>query len=183
MMAHEWPWYRDRVKRLGKAEARAAAYVTDPEHYQFRVAVSCPPDTRLHMRGGLMYDQYDGDAQFVADETIDLTDPAQMMGQTYTFTVANAYLIYVLALYVVPLANEYLLLGSDVEYATAAEAEQELATLYDQDWWNVTYPLCGLVLRNDGTVGTGYHILPVDRVNRGRSYVWPADMRPRNIAL
>jgi len=34
-------------------------------------------------------------------------------------------------------------------------------------------------LRNDGQAGVPGAILPVDVVNRGRSYLWPRDVRPR----
>jgi len=40
-------------------------------------------------------------------------------------------------------------------------------------------PLCGVILRNDGTLGPGRFFQPVDAVNRGRSYLWPRDARPR----
>lgn len=89
------------------------------------------------------------------------------------------------------------------EYATAAEAEARLAAWFWEeldptiDWdafyWptpvrggfpNYEYqetgmPLCGIILRNNGTIGTGRHFLPVDVLNRGRSYTWPREMRPR----
>ena len=41
------------------------------------------------------------------------------------------------------------------------------------------YPLCGVVLRNDGNTSPGRNFLPIDSVNRGRSYLWPQDMRPQ----
>lgn len=40
-------------------------------------------------------------------------------------------------------------------------------------------PLCGIILRNNGTTGTGRHFLPIDAVDRGRSYTWPRDLRPQ----
>ena len=40
-------------------------------------------------------------------------------------------------------------------------------------------PLCGIILKNNGTTGTGRHFLPIDAVNRGRSYTWPRDLRPQ----
>lgn len=40
-------------------------------------------------------------------------------------------------------------------------------------------PLCGIILRNNGTTGTGRHFMPIDAVNRGRSYTWPRDLRPQ----
>lgn len=40
-------------------------------------------------------------------------------------------------------------------------------------------PLCGLILRNNGTTGTGRYFMEIDAVNRGRSYTWPRDLRPQ----
>lgn len=39
-------------------------------------------------------------------------------------------------------------------------------------------PLCGIILRNNGTTGTGRHFMEIDAVDRGRSYTWPRDLRP-----
>lgn len=84
--------------------------------------------------------------------------------------------------------------GYPLEVATSGEAEAALlAFLYDggvdiddNAWpWGASafaptgMPLCGLILKNDGTVGNGPYFLPIDRVNRGRSYLWPKDLRPR----
>lgn len=174
-----------RLQVLEDKQARQSAYVSDPEHYQFRVAVSCPPDLRVHMRGGLMYDIYDGDSWFIPSATIDLTGGVQVGNKDYTFTVAGNYLFYVLTLDCDTRPDPPLFLpyGPDTEYTTTAEAEQALAAYNNPSIWNVLYPLCGLILRNNGVLGTGLNILPIDRINRGRSYLWPADMRPRNIAL
>lgn len=80
--------------------------------------------------------------------------------------------------------------GHTVECETATEAEAaQLGNMwYEDPWpgpgdafWNeeellIGPPLCGVILRNDGTE---YGFLPIDRVNRDRSYLWPADARPR----
>lgn len=76
--------------------------------------------------------------------------------------------------------------GGETEYATVAEAEAEIDALlngdkitayggpYNSNGTN-TYqmPLWSFVLRNDGADG----IMPIDRLNRGRSYTY-RDMRP-----
>lgn len=164
---------------------RQAGYVSDPEHWNFRIACTCPPSTSIVMRGGLMYEYIpDGDGWFVEDDTIDLTDGVQIQDKKFTFTDAGNYLAYILTIefYNRPTTNIYWPYGDDVEHTTAGAAEQALLD-YGYSFWNTQYPLCGLILRNNGTLGTGYNILPIDRINRGRSYLWPADMRPRNIAL
>jgi hypothetical protein len=82
--------------------------------------------------------------------------------------------------------------GSGAEYATAAEAETEIdqrlngggpvyAFMSDAGLpfqRGDTMPLCGLILRNNGVVGTDGQILAIDPINRGRSYLWPPDLRP-----
>jgi hypothetical protein len=77
--------------------------------------------------------------------------------------------------------------GTGTELATASEAEahMEWDTMAESAPWGSWdtepgfhgFPLCGLILRNDGTAGAN-HALPVDHINRGRSYLWPADVRP-----
>ena len=142
------------------------------------------------MRGGLMYSyRNSGNGMFIESETIDLTDSAQTLTKTYTYTGAGNYLGYVVRLagggLVVGPPYEFYISGSDTEYTTAAGAENSILNYCELTnyIWYFNFPLCGLVLRNNGVLGTGYNILPIDRVNRGRSYIWPADFRPRNIAL
>jgi len=88
------------------------------------------------------------------------------------------------------------------EYATPGEAEAQLTTwLWDTldpsiDWDGFYWPdplrncfpceyqesgmpLCGIILRNDGNLGTGRYFLPIDAVERSQSYTWPRDMRPQ----
>lgn len=180
-------YYSHRLRRLERAQAKQAAYTADSEHYQFRMACSCPPDKRLHMRGGLMYSQESHDGWFVQDATLDLTDSSQTGGVTFERPTAYYYQAYLVRLengglggppYVFGLPN------SGNIFATAAEAEQDLMdyVLLGHEW-RFDYPLCGLITRNDGRINTDYAIMPVDPINRGRSYIWPRDYRPRNIAL
>jgi len=88
------------------------------------------------------------------------------------------------------------------EYATAEGAEARLIawlweTLDPSVDWDAFYwpdparncfpceyqetgmPLCGIILRNNGTLGTGRYFMEIDVLNRGRSYTWPRDMRPQ----
>lgn len=174
------------LRRVTAAQAKEAGRVADAEHFNFRIACSCPPDKRLHMRGGLMYDtggSYAG--WFVEATTIDLTDTSQV-SSTFSFTTANYYMGYYMRLsegggsapYTFSFAN------SGTEYATAGEAEQDLVDYAELGFaWGGAYPLCGVILRNDGNVGVDAAFLPIDPINRGRSYLWPRDWRPRNIAL
>lgn len=79
--------------------------------------------------------------------------------------------------------------GGQVEYATAAEAEAKLDHLLnggtdpgtDPFETGIFYadrmPLVAVVLRNNGVMGVDSQILPIDAVNRGRSYIY-RDVRP-----
>lgn len=131
----------------------------------------------------------------------DLADP-QSVTVDITFGTSGYYLGYALGLPVPenienPTFDDwkFTLIGTDNEQATAREAEDDLFDwLQNSDWgvwawpgdafgYEVGYPLIGMVLKNDGTVGAGAHILPIDSVNRGRSYIFFPDLRPRNIAF
>ena len=156
------------------------------------------------MRGGRTYlsatpslaaelDVYEYRAYTVPDLTADVADT----NSVYTdivFSSANYYQFFFLELRVPAVAENpapsdwsFYLHGTGDEFETAAEAEAWLnsETFQESSPWEhidvptVSYPLCGLVLRNDGTIGSGSHILPIDYVNRGRSYMWPTDIRPR----
>jgi len=81
---------------------------------------------------------------------------------------------------------QYRWLGSDTELATAAEAEAELDIILNGGYTVYTgtgpyqeyqFLLWSFVLRNNGVTGADGQILPIDRLNRGRSYLY-RDMRP-----
>ena len=201
-MTVTWGFIQSFNERLGGLEwfnrqkkGRETAWDWD----RFRVAPSCPPDKRLHVRGGLTYASpgawgYDFSylAWDIPNLTADLEDEDQV-GVDITFATADYYLSYVLILLIPdppedPSPSDWIfnLKGSGTEYATAAEAEDDLVShMAAQTVWpdpgveDSGSPLCGLVLHNDGTTGAGCHILPVDPINRGRSYMWPTDLRPR----
>ena len=196
--------FDERLRELEREAEQRAVFERDWTYAGVRVVASCPPSTSLFMRGGLVHSQlgqygedFSGFAWQVPNLEIDLTDPTSVT-KDLAFTIANYYRGVNLVLNLPePLDNPqsdnwtFNLLGYENEYATAAEAEQDL-----QDWLyigaNPNYawpdpwgdepagmPLVGLILRNNGTVGTGTPILPVDSVNRDRSYIWPTDLRPR----
>jgi hypothetical protein len=135
----------------------------------------------------LLYNLDSHDGIFVSSATIDLSDDTQVSGGV-SFSNANYYIGYILSLDGADAFNGttpmFSIFNANGEVATGAEAEQnildEVAGGY---YWAAYYPLCGIVLRNDGNTGVSDAFLPIDRINRGRSYIWPADFRPRNIAL
>jgi len=191
-----------RIDRLSRKKRRQNAFVPGADWYSLRVAPTCPPSKQLHMRSSRInlsynpgwgtFDDYEFRAYDVPDLIADLADPASVT-VTVTFTNAGYYQLFLLELKLPavvenPAATDWSfnLHGTNDELATAGETEAWLNSETFQKsspWYHTTigcaYPLCGLVLKNDGQVGVSGAFLEVDLVNRGRSYIWPRDMRPR----
>ena len=181
------PWYR----------------VQDPEWSDFRVACSCPPSKIVHVRGGLTWasksnfgEAFTGLGWVVPNLQADLGDPTSVTVDI-TFTAANWYKAYGLVL-LIPVGQledpqpsdwRFALTGLGTEVETDIEAEVDLVNqlrtnsypdqIWPDQWGNygAGMLLCGVICRNDGFVGAGGHILPIEFVNRGNSYLWPSDLR------
>jgi hypothetical protein len=77
--------------------------------------------------------------------------------------------------------------GGEAEHATAAEAEAEIDLILNGGavnsdrgeglYYEDAFPLWSLILRNNGTIGTAGQIMPIDKLNRERSYLY-RDLRP-----
>jgi hypothetical protein len=165
---------------------------------QFYPCISNPPDTRIHTRRGTVWLYDDRRAVAIPAGIADLANPVNIYGHpdsplygsaaNYIISFSNPYYYrpYVLGVrptYSVATGVLYRLFDSprNLEYATAAEAEAEWTGYIMEGYTDPPYytvPVCGLIIRNDGRTGTPGAIMPIDRVNRGRSYVWPADARP-----
>ena len=128
----------------------------------------------------------------IPDLTADLADPLSV-SLDVTFTTADRYKFMVLCLWLPDIVEEptasdwhFALVDTGDEFETAGEAEEWFNTDTFREtrlWREYGYPLCGLVLKNNGTPGAGCQILPVDYMNRGRSYMRPTDLRPRKILI
>ena len=197
-----------RLDALRAKTQRLGGFLAQESWNQFRVAATCPPSTRLHVRGGRFYsgnnptiadiDDYEKRAWTVPALVADVGD-LDSVGVDVTFANAHYYQFFVLELRIPkvieePTASDWWFYIHTIynEFATAGEAEAYLMTSEFQNdpdenccWKHppyphtefVAYPLCGLVLRNNGQIGSGCPILPIDPVNRGRSYMWPVDFR------
>ena len=122
----------------------------------------------------------------------DLTDP-DSVGIDIAFTNAGWYRFCGLCLWLPDVVENptvsdwhFALADTGNEFETAGEA----AGWFNSDEFRATqlwrlygFPLCGLVLKNNGTPGAGCPIEPVDLINRGRSYMWPTDLRPRKVII
>lgn len=166
--------------------------------YEFRVSASCPPDKRVHMRGGTLWmgpGSWDytnfGTGNIIDAQVADFEDSSSI-GRDVTFATASYYQSYILLFGGDnPYVTKFVLWGTTSEWATAVEAEQSIMQQMTTefiygilDWeeqpWMMGYPVCGVILRNDSITGAAGAILPIDAINRGRSYIWPTDMRPRH---
>jgi hypothetical protein len=181
-----------------KTSSRGSAW------YQFRAAATIPPSTSVNIRGGW----YKQGQSWIAQETawypamtIDISDPSNFeIGEDYpshpgnftnaswyqpmvlTYTTAYFYDLYAANRTYPPMCGASFRGGSAVEYATALEAEQVIDGWLDGAAgffaWGADLTLCALILQNNGVTGADGQILPIDQVNRGRSYIW-RDMRRR----
>jgi len=183
-----------RISTLEKRGQRAAAFVPDGTWYDFKIACSCPPDKRVHIRGGnaAREENWGGLTilqNFTPSTIADFTNIEETQLELL-FANANYYLPtilcyhgdwigrrdedpqYELPVYAGPVG---------VEVATAVEAEAQIDAWLNgyTKWCYLTFPLHGIVFRNDGQAGVPYAILPIDSVNRGRSYLY-RDARARN---
>lgn len=194
----------DFTRRIADIEttiARQNAVVEGAEWYAFRVAPSCPPDKRIYLRGGycaagyfgLAWRDYSHRTYTVPDMIADLTDPSSVTIDL-AFTNANWYKFAILCLKLPavlenPTVSDWSFhlheTGDEFETSAGAEAWFNSDTFRASHPWDgdTGYPLCGLVLKNNGTPGAGCPILPIDYVNRGRSYMWPTDIRPRKVVI
>ena len=139
----------------------------------------------------------------IPSQSYDLTDAEECITEI-VFTSADYYKAYLVLLslaegaYSNPDASDWKLRlrGTGSEFASSQEAEDDLVYYLtqfgyednrpwpkvDQPGWITgdppsARPLAGLIVKNNGTIGTN-NVLPIDRVNRGRSYLF-MDVRPR----
>ncbi|NIV37616.1 MAG: hypothetical protein GWN58_51810 [Anaerolineae bacterium] len=201
-MRDVWAGLAGRGGKLQRNQQRMGGFVPSDTYYALRVAPTCPPSKQLHVRGGRTYlgynpgwviwDDYEQRAYTVPDLTADLAS-LDSVNLDVAFTTADYYQFFLLELRLPAVVEEpsasdwtFYLHGTGDEFATPGEAEAWIdnVTFRQSSPWDhgadgSAYPLCGLVLKNDGTPGAGCQILPVDYVNRGRSYMWPTDLRCR----
>lgn len=191
-----------RILDLQKAQRRAGGFAPPTYVDMLRVAPSCPPSQCMNIRGGRLYagynwgnaafDDYEQRAYTVPDLSADLADPDSVTVEV-SFTIADYYQFFFLELKLPAVVDgptssdwSFYLHGTGDELATAGDAELwmdsydfQRSSPWDEGTNGLAFPLCGLVLKNDGRIGVAGAFLPVDAVNRGRSYTWPTDIRPR----
>ena len=188
-------WDR-RLNRLEKRQEREASFENVNAWYEFLVAPSCPPDKRLHIRGGTVTPTsrwgFIIQQSYIEPQTCDFED-TDATDLSLNFSNAGYYLPLILCFYGDWLAYRTLgpayedpvydnVVGTEV--ATTVEAEAQLDSLLNgsNDWFDYKMPLYGVVLKNDGDTDSDAAILAIDAVNRGRSYLY-RDARARNCLI
>jgi len=180
------------IRRLDQQEQARAVFEPNAVWSDFKIAPSCPPDKRLHIRGGIANPELrigaTSQCDFIPSWVCDFeNEPETQMD--LDFTNAGYYLPLILcyywewilyrtlgAAYAEPVFDN--VIGTEV--ATAAEAEMQIDAFLNgyTDWYYYRMPLWSVVLQNDGQVGINYAISPIDLINRGRSYLY-RDARAR----
>lgn len=192
-MAGNWDKLHRRLVRLKKQDAQRAASAPSDRWYEFRAIPSCPPGKQIHIRGGIASTSgrwgWIINDDFIPDWICDFEneDETQL---PLNFSNAGYYLGLILCYYgdwvgyrtVQPPTYEEpvfdCVVGTEVETATEAEAQVDAFLNGYTQWYYYRMPIWGVVLRNNGQVGVPYAIMPVDMVNRGRSYIY-RDARSR----
>ena len=185
-----------RLDKLAAMQARDSGSIQNRDPYQFRLSPTCPPSTSVTFRGGWAW-RVSGylieHGYHIPSYTVDLTDELKTliygMPSPYTYTFANANW-YKPALFVVrPMSTPpetwpeevlnyqiylYCRIGGedDLEYETAAEAETGFQQIIGDQAANSGAVCGGIIIKNNGNTIEPNQYEVVDKVNRGRSYLF-----------
>ena len=174
-------WMTSRVRALERQNARASAYTEPNYQWDFRASPTCPPTTAFHARGGMVWgdpSQWNGASWYVSGSTYDMADIGDS-GDAFWFS--NPY-YYIPAAVMLRWSGTpgttpplYIITGS-AEYATAAQAEEAAYPAWPGGAFMADaalgIPFAILVMRNNGNTTLVNQYQPIDRVNRGRSYIF-----------
>ena len=186
-----------QVSRLEQDQQRRAGSV-EQDGYGFTVHPTCPPSTSVIFRGGYAWRVYGYLIEwgyYTPSYTVDLTDEIKVLiygaPSPWTYTFTNPYW-YMPALFIVrrfgtppttwpdEIPNYLIFLycridGVDgVEYETAAEAEAGYQQIIGDLAADSGVVCGGIIIRNNGDIINPNQYQPVDKVNRGRSYLFGA---------
>jgi len=191
----------EQVRRLERAQRQQAGAVQNADAYQFIVSPTCPPSTSIVYRGGLAWwsaAEFWPAGWYIPGYTVDLTDSAKVSvrinysGYTYTFTNAYWYApcVVILTNYATwpppeppatwptepPDTIFYLYGGIGApyfqEFETAAEAEDACRLIRGDPVAYYGLVMASIILRNNGNIADPNQWMPVDKINRGRSYLF-----------
>jgi len=190
------------VRTLDKEQNIKAGAVEGGDTYDFRMYPTCPPTTSIVFRGGQCWYKAFAFYPYpilIPSYTVDLTDTDKVStrmgysGYDYTFTNASWYVPCIVVLpsatfgtppeppdtwpTEVPDTALYLYGGTSAapymtEYETAAEAEDACLEIHGDAAAFYGIAIGGLILRNNGNIVNINQWMPVDKINRGRSYLF-----------
>ena len=178
----------EQVRRLERAQRQQAGAVQNADAYQFIVSPTCPPSTSVVFRGGLAWwaawNAYPS-GYYIPGYTVDLTDSDKAY-PSYTFTNAFWYSPRLVvmrsssfwpppeppATWPTDAPDDTLYLYGTGEFATVADAEVACRNMRGDTASQSGIVMGGLILRNNGNTTDPNQYQPIDRVNRGRSYLF-----------
>lgn len=181
-----------QVRAMEQAQQQQAAAAQNWDAYQFTIAPTCPPSTSVWVRGGRRGTVAGSGGENTYTLTSSLSfgvDGRVYSGWPYACVNAGWYVPVYLCLLSLATTTGYIetpwftLFGANyvsywgggfAEYETTGEAEAAIDATnadFSQDHLNeVGTPLGRIILRVEGP---GYcNFMRVDKVNRGRSYLW-----------
>lgn len=183
-----------RLNALNRNVAAAKSRANIIQDYDFLVTTTCPPSTAININGGKAWIDSNawGYVYYVVQQpsdTLDFatatdieweTDPTGLAaGDPFilSFSNPNYYISVALAInhnYIASGTGEQYEVYSDmVEYATASEAEEAIDAFLNGGIFGYSdLRLWTIVFRNNGVTDTQGAILPIDVINRGRSYLY-----------
>ena len=173
------------VRGLELQRVQRAGAVENADQYRFLIAPTCPPSTSIRFQGGLlwwpMYSYY-ACPFFCPSYTVDLAD-TDKVSVSFTFTHAYWYKATligvdqdiwpdVLSYPTVPPDDTIYLRGYTQEFETATEAEAYSRDLIGQQATFYSHNMGAIILRNNGNTVDYNQVMPIDPINRGRSYIF-----------
>jgi hypothetical protein len=184
------------ARRLERQQRRHAAFENNADAYLYRVRPSCPPDTRIWvtMPAGALWSPPAGNSiaagWFPEPAAFDLFGGVNVVNAIYQFVNPHWYIACTAVPWDLWSDSPYVALfgpgteggftgGIETEYETAVEAEVALGAFLTDGMTYMGPPACQLILRNDGNVNLPLQILPIDAVNRGRSYLLQHEVRAK----
>lgn len=184
-----WGMVENQLHRLEVEERRRAGTV-QTDRYAFTLSCTCPPSTSIHFRGGLawwpLYASYPA-GFYIPSYTVDLSDTDKIDAGNFIFTNAGWYrgcLVGVDQSDVwpppappdtwpeEPIDDLIYLRRTFDEYETAAEAEIGAREIIGDNAAYYSLVMGCIVLRNNGDTTNYNQFMPIDPVNRGRSYLF-----------
>jgi len=174
-----------QVQRLEQQQRRRAGNVENSDTYRFRMSPTCPPSTSITFHGGLAWwpvYAFWSNGFFIPTYTVDLSDITKTYGD---FKFTNPYWYAAVLLGVdqdlwpppdpwpdsLPDGCLYMYRSSD-QFETAAEAEVKSRELVGDQVAYYSVCMGGVILRNNGNVLDYNQFMPIDPINRGRSYIF-----------